>query len=342
MWQLRSGNSPRRLIEILGLAAVYFVYGRLGLLLAIPPGTRRRSGLPRASHSPDSSFSASERGPHPPRILRGQRRERLRGRQRAEILRSTVLPATIAGGACFQALLGARLVRRFVERPTSLGREKDVVKILAIGGPFACLVNATVSVASLALHGRIGESEIPFSWWTWWVGDTIGVLVFAPLVLLWAEQPDEERPAPQDLRLRPARLHLRAHPRALRAHERLGAEARRPRLRAARGRARAHPGARHPGPERGPRLRGRVSSRTRRRSDARRSASSRAACSSSIPGSNRSAWCPAPSGDPTGECARLEYLNPPCTPDGRGRRRAPRLWTRRRGPPSISRAIRAC
>ena len=24
-----------------------------------------------------------------------------------------------------------------------------------------------------------------FSWWTWWVGDAIGVLILAPLMLLW-------------------------------------------------------------------------------------------------------------------------------------------------------------
>jgi len=192
MWQLRSGNSPRRLIEILGLAAVYFVYGRLGLLLAIPPGYATAI-WPSAGFALAGLLLLGERAW--PGILLGSFAVNVgngfEAGSGAEILRSTVLPATIAGGACFQALLGARLVRRFVERPTSLGREKDVVKILAIGGPFACLVNATVSVASLALHGRIGESEIPFSWWTWWVGDTIGVLVFAPLVLLWAEQPDE-------------------------------------------------------------------------------------------------------------------------------------------------------
>ncbi len=191
MWHFRSGSPLRRLLEVLGLAAVYFSYGRLGLLLAIPPGYATAI-WPPAGFALAGLLLLGERAW--PGVLLGSYAVNVgNGFETgsvAEILRSTIVPASIAGGACLQALLGTRLVRRFVERPTSLGREKDIVKILAIGGPFACLVNATVSVASLALHGRIGESEIPFSWWTWWVGDTIGVLIFAPLVLLWAEQPD--------------------------------------------------------------------------------------------------------------------------------------------------------
>jgi len=37
----------------------------------------------------------------------------------------------------------------------------------------------------------VAPSDIPFSWFTWWVGDTIGVMIVAPLLLAWFAQPRE-------------------------------------------------------------------------------------------------------------------------------------------------------
>src|SRR5262249_53626100 len=37
-------------------------------------------------------------------------------------------------------------------------------------------------------------NEAAFSWWTWWVGDTIGAFLVAPLVLLWANRRAPEWP----------------------------------------------------------------------------------------------------------------------------------------------------
>ena len=42
--------------------------------------------------------------------------------------------------------------------------------------------------AGATTTGAISTSELTFSWWTWWVGDTIGVLVFAPLLLVWGSE----------------------------------------------------------------------------------------------------------------------------------------------------------
>jgi len=39
------------------------------------------------------------------------------------------------------------------------------------------------------LAGVIPRADYLFHWWTWWVGDTIGVIVFTPLVLIWAAKP---------------------------------------------------------------------------------------------------------------------------------------------------------
>jgi len=66
-----------------------------------------------------------------------------------------------------------------------LESERDIIEFLFFGGPLACLVSATVGVTVLLLAGIIGPTEFAFSWWSWWIGDTLGVLIFAPLTMVF-------------------------------------------------------------------------------------------------------------------------------------------------------------
>ena len=50
-------------------------------------------------------------------------------------------------------------------------------------------MNATWGVTSLLLGGIIQPVDYLFHWWTWWVGDAIGVITFTPLVLIWLGKP---------------------------------------------------------------------------------------------------------------------------------------------------------
>src|SRR5262245_2241219 len=97
---------------------------------------------------------------------------------------SHVIAGAIGLGAALQAMLGAALIRRRIGYPSALAEPRDIVRFVALGGPIACLASCTVGVATLATAGVIDWSSAPFHWWTWWAGDTIGVLVFAPLALL--------------------------------------------------------------------------------------------------------------------------------------------------------------
>ena len=89
----------------------------------------------------------------------------------------------LAGAATVQALLGAWLVRPMFEQ-LALGRERVVLRSLLLGGPLACLVAPTVGVAMLVWLGRIGSDAAAANWLTWWVGDSVGVVLFAPLAIL--------------------------------------------------------------------------------------------------------------------------------------------------------------
>ena len=90
----------------------------------------------------------------------------------------------IASASTVQALLGVRLTRRFFERPIPLMRESDAGRFLVFAGPVACLVAATLGVATLYASGRLTLGELAGQWLTWWAGDTIGVVLIAPVALL--------------------------------------------------------------------------------------------------------------------------------------------------------------
>jgi len=96
-----------------------------------------------------------------------------------------VLAAAFIGlGSTLQALLGARLTRRFFQGTTTLAREGDVWRFLVLGGPVACLVASTIGTGVLQVSGTLVSENILNQWLNWWVGDTLGVVLFTPLFLL--------------------------------------------------------------------------------------------------------------------------------------------------------------
>ena len=99
------------------------------------------------------------------------------------------VPMVIGAGAALQAGCGAWLLRRHVEQPLVLDQPRDVWRFLVLGAPVACLVNASISTAALGLAGAVPTSELPFTWWTWWIGDSLGVLIAAPAALTLIGRP---------------------------------------------------------------------------------------------------------------------------------------------------------
>lgn len=94
-----------------------------------------------------------------------------------------LIPFAIACGAAAQAVLGAWLIKRYANYPNPLDTPVNVFKLLLLGGVIATLLNATWSVSVLYFNQAISQDFVLQSWFVWWVGDSIGVLVFAPMLL---------------------------------------------------------------------------------------------------------------------------------------------------------------
>src|SRR5712692_5226450 len=170
-------------VRTFGLAAAYFLVGKLMLLLAIPPGyataTWPASGIALAGvlHWGYRVWPGIALGSFLVNVWTSF--------DSAQPFTAVALPASIGAGAALQAVVGAWLVRRFLGFPTALNDEKVIGKFLFLAGPVSCLVSATVGVGSLVLWGTVPRLGVAFSWLTWWVGDTIGVLIVTPLLFLW-------------------------------------------------------------------------------------------------------------------------------------------------------------
>jgi PAS domain S-box-containing protein len=93
--------------------------------------------------------------------------------------------AGISVGNTLEALVGATLFVRAGLRP-SLDRVRDVAALVVLGAAASPVVAATNGVAVLRLGNPI---DVDSSWLLWWVGDAMGALIVAPLILVWSTQP---------------------------------------------------------------------------------------------------------------------------------------------------------
>ena len=91
----------------------------------------------------------------------------------------------IASGNTLEALCGAWLVSRFAGGTQVFDRPQNVFKF-ALAAIISTTLSPTVGVSSLAVSGFAQWSSYWPIWATWWLGDASGVLVIAPLLLLWS------------------------------------------------------------------------------------------------------------------------------------------------------------
>ncbi|MGR9052770.1 MAG: EAL domain-containing protein [Gammaproteobacteria bacterium] len=176
----------------LATALIYFVGGLLGTLLAIPPSDV-------SPVWPASGIALAAMLIYGNRVLPGiflgafsvQSYAFLDFSSLEAIKNSFIIGVLASIASSSQALLGRALIVRFVDNPDPLIADTKIVRFLLLGGPISCTVAATVGVGVLWFKSIITASDILLTWGTWWVGDTIGVLIFTPLLMIFLAEPRE-------------------------------------------------------------------------------------------------------------------------------------------------------
>lgn len=89
-------------------------------------------------------------------------------------------------GCTLQAVVGAMGLRRLDFNPT-LEHLKDAFALIIVGALIAPSINATISTVVNCWVGFIPWHQFGLNWGTLWLGDSMGILVFTPLLLLIAQ-----------------------------------------------------------------------------------------------------------------------------------------------------------
>ncbi|MGB3534145.1 MAG: MASE1 domain-containing protein [Microcoleaceae cyanobacterium] len=84
--------------------------------------------------------------------------------------------------------LGAELVRRALPKPPSLKQVKSVLALSFLGGIVGPIPDTIMGVTVLCGVGIIPWSYFVETFLTWWAAEFIGVLVFAPPLLIWRQE----------------------------------------------------------------------------------------------------------------------------------------------------------
>ncbi|MEX0733911.1 MAG: MASE1 domain-containing protein [Steroidobacteraceae bacterium] len=175
-----------RLVRIFILAAGYCLTGIVGLTLAVPPGYA-------TAVWPPSGIALAGVLMWGPRVWPGiwlgsflvNVMIALTGNTEPTVA-SALVAASIGVGSTLQALVGAYFLQRLVGVASIFESGPATLAFTGIAS-VCCLLAASWGVTTLLVAGITDASAFFDSWQTWWLGDLIGVLVFAPVFLTWRQ-----------------------------------------------------------------------------------------------------------------------------------------------------------
>ncbi len=91
----------------------------------------------------------------------------------------------IAASTCLQAVASAVVIRRLLGYPLQLRSAGQIILAAVIAGPLCCMISSSVGTLVYYLETRIAAETALQTWYYWWYGDLLGVLVVVPLALFW-------------------------------------------------------------------------------------------------------------------------------------------------------------
>ncbi len=164
----------------LAVACLYFLTGKIGLLLALPPGFATPvwppSGIAFAAlwlMGPRIGFG----------IFAGSLLLNYQGSNDASIPALT-LAASIAAGSTLQTLIAGYFLRRYTDAAHCFKKIQGVLRFSVITLTCCLIASVTGALSLIGLAG-IPAADFMTTWLTWWVGDVVGVLIFAPVTVVW-------------------------------------------------------------------------------------------------------------------------------------------------------------
>lgn len=90
----------------------------------------------------------------------------------------------ITAGPFIQSLLACYYMRKYCSKEY-FQTFKDV-SIFLLTGAFTCVIAATFAIFALYLFDSLPMADVPYAWLNFWIGDTVGVYIFTPLLVVFS------------------------------------------------------------------------------------------------------------------------------------------------------------
>lgn len=100
------------------------------------------------------------------------------------ILNATFTSLGVSLASMTQAIVGGYIIKRY-SSPTLFKTVKDVFVFLIPGGLIAGLIACTFGILFFYAGGYIPKADLMTNFITFWVGDTMGIFLLTPLLVIW-------------------------------------------------------------------------------------------------------------------------------------------------------------
>jgi PAS domain S-box-containing protein len=169
--------TTRRFLEAAVLTGVYFAAGRLGLSLAVVNASAS-AVWPPAGLAVGALLLLGVRAWPAVAI----------GAFLVNLTTSHLVGASlvIAAGNTLETLAAVWMVERFAGGSAAFERPYATLRFALFAGAMAPVIAATIGTAALLSFNLAVPADSAVVWVTWWLGDAIGIVLLAPLLVTWA------------------------------------------------------------------------------------------------------------------------------------------------------------
>lgn len=89
----------------------------------------------------------------------------------------------IATAATVESFTVAFIIKRLIGYPSNLSHWKDILILFIVAGLIGSIPSPSIGVMSLYLKGLVPASGFFYNWWTWWIGNSLGIIVCTPILV---------------------------------------------------------------------------------------------------------------------------------------------------------------
>jgi PAS domain S-box-containing protein len=94
-----------------------------------------------------------------------------------------LVPFAIACGAVIQTALAIWLAEKVITFNANIASSKIIILLALTLVPATSLVSASMGITTLWLAGIMPDEVLVINWLNWWIGDSIGVFIFCPIIV---------------------------------------------------------------------------------------------------------------------------------------------------------------